>query len=90
MQNYKGTTGRVKKYLESLAYDNEFKELLIEDVGLLHNELLEGESINPDSCTINWDDDIICGLDDFLDAYFQSFIHRTCNILDSFAEEGAK
>jgi len=87
MKANKKTLMAVKQFLEYRdGWD--LDELINEMV--LETKLLNSREINnlaSDECTIEWDDEIICTLAEFLDKYSKIFIKKFCNILDSFVGE---
>jgi hypothetical protein len=40
-----------------------------------------------DECEIEWDGESVCNLSDFINSYFDIFIDKMCNVLDSFTGE---
>jgi len=87
MKANKKTLMAVKKFLldEQEYYDLE--EMISEMVGetkLLKHKDMGEHTLSPDECSIKWDKDEVCNLDDFVNTYTQVFIEKICNILDSF------
>lgn len=58
---------------------------IVEETGLLkHTEMGQ---LEPDECVIEWDDESICNLDDFIKTFFDATLEKFCNMLDSFVGE---
>lgn len=85
MKANKKTLIAVKKYLEEPeGYDrDEVIGELIYETKKLTIQGMKG-LISPDECSINWGDDVICDLEEFVGDYTEKFIEKICNILDSF------
>lgn len=66
---------------------DELKEEIAAETKLLKHKGMGGDTLAMDECGINWGDDEICVLSDFIDAYSNVFIQKLCNVLDSFVDE---
>jgi len=89
MRANKKTLMAVKDFLqqqEGWDLDEVILEI-VEETKLLGNKDMGGMSLATDECSINWDNEEICNLDDFIKSYSNIFIKNICNILDSFVGE---
>ena len=66
---------------------DELKEEIASETKLLKHKEMGDHTLAMDECGINWGDDEICVLSDFIDAYSNVFIQKLCNVLDSFVDE---
>lgn len=85
----KKTLMAVKHFLElQEGWDlRELKEGIVTGVNLLKHKEMGEHTLATDECGINWGDDEVCVLSDFIDVYTDIFIEKICNILDSFVGE---
>lgn len=91
MKANKKTLMAVKQFLElQEGWDlDELKDEIIEETKLLRGKEM-GEytlALATDECGIEWDNEFVCVLSDFVDSYTDIFIEKFCNILDSFVGE---
>ena len=90
MKANKKTLIAVKKFLnedrESWDID-ELKNDLVVDTNLLKCKSMGKDTLSTDECSIEWGEEEICNLQDFIDEYTYGFIEKICNILDSFIDE---
>lgn len=86
MKANKKTLMAVKNYLQDReGYDlDEVINDMVSETGLLE---MEGNTLSLDECSINWGDDEVCVLEDFINDYTNKFINKICNVLDSFVDE---
>lgn len=85
MKANKKTLMAVKRYLtEPEGYDmDEVISEIVYDTKML--KLKDDNSlIEPDECNIEWGEDNICNLDDFIYSFSDKFIEYVSNVLDSF------
>lgn len=54
---------------------------------LLKHKSMGEQLLDMDECWIEWGDDEICNLDDFVDTYTRGFLEKVCNVIDSFVGE---
>ncbi|MFH0334739.1 hypothetical protein [Clostridium perfringens] len=86
MKANKETLMTVKNYLQDReGYDlEEVISDIVSETGLLE---MEGNTLSLNECSINWGDDEVCVLEDFINDYTNKFINKICNVLDSFVGE---
>lgn len=60
---------------------------IIHETGLLKIEEMGDITLATDECSIDWDRQNICILSDFIREFSEIFIHKVCNVLDSFVGE---
>lgn len=90
MKANKKTLMAVKKFLdeEQEFWDiDEFKSELVTKTNLLKHKSMEGHTLSPDECGIEWDGQEICNLQDFIDEYTSQVVEGICNVLESFVGE---
>lgn len=89
MKANKKTLMVVKRYLEEPeGYDmDEVISDLVYETKLLKVESMNDTLISPDECDIQWGDEQVCCLEDFINAFSEKFIENICNVLDSFVGE---
>ena len=90
MKANKKTLMAIKKFLdeEQEFWDiEEFKNDLVVETNLLKHESMGNDTLSPDECSINWGEDEICNLQDFIDEFTRQFIDGVCNVIDSFVGE---
>jgi hypothetical protein len=83
----KKTLMAVKQFLqngEGWDLDELISEWTFETKLLKHKDMGD---VDADECSIKWDEDEICGLDEFIDKYTEILIEKFCNVLDSFVNE---
>jgi len=89
MKANKKTLMVVKQLLElQEGWDlNELIEEMVAETKLLKHKEMGENTLYTDECSINWGEDEICVLQDFINSYTNIFIDKFCNILDSFVGE---
>lgn len=89
MKANKKTLMAVKSFLENQeGWDlDEIISEIVEETKLLKCKEMGEHSLATDECSINWGDEEVCVLSDFVDSYSIAFITKICNILDSFVGE---
>ncbi len=89
MKADKKTLMAVKQFLElPEGWDlNELIEEMVAETKLLRHKEMGENTLYTDECSINWGEDEICVLQDFVDEYTNIFIKKICNLLDSFVGE---
>lgn len=85
----KKTLMAAKQFLElQEGWDlEELKEEMVTETKLLQHGKVGEDTLATDECGVTWDNEDICGLSDFIDAYTDIFIEKICNVLESFMEE---
>lgn len=85
MKANKKTLMAVKRYLtEPEGYDmDEVINDMVYETKKLTMQGMKG-LISPDECHINWGDDEVCDLEEFISAFSEQFIGHVSSVLDSF------
>lgn len=65
----------------------ELKSSIVEETKLLKHKDMGEHSLSPDECGIEWGEDSICVLDQFIDSYTQIFLEKICNMAVSMIGE---
>ena len=89
MKANKKTLMTVKQFLENQEgwdLDEAIDEIVVE-TNLLKNKEMEDHTLATDECGIEWGEEPVCVLSEFVDRFSQIFIEKICNILDSFVGE---
>lgn len=68
---------QAKEFLESLG-GSDFNENKRE----ITNSIIG--NIATDECSIEWANEYLCGLDEFVDKYTINLLKKVCNVLDTF------
>ncbi|WP_283695790.1 hypothetical protein [Clostridium perfringens] len=89
MKANKKTLMVVKNYLKNEeGYDlDEVISDIVSETNMLKAKEMGDNTLSIDECSINWGDDEICVLEDFINDYTNKFIDKICNVLDSFVGE---
>lgn len=97
MKANKETLMAVKRYItEHEGYDmDEVVTQMIEETNILHTAMENNKDValGADDCTIIWGtettspEDVVCGLEDFVNAFSAKFIEYIANVLDSFVDD---
>lgn len=89
MKANKKTLMAVKHFLQNEeGWDlDEIISEMVSETKLLKHKLMGDQNLATDECVINWGDDEICVLSDFIEEYSDIFIKYICNVLDSFVGE---
>lgn len=79
----------VKNYLKNEeGYDlDEVISDIVSETNMLKAKEMGDVTLSLDECSINWGDDEVCVLEDFINDYTNKFINKICNVLDSFVDE---
>ncbi|MGM8331726.1 hypothetical protein [Clostridium perfringens] len=79
----------VKNYLKNEeGYDlDEVISDIVSETNMLKVKEMGDNTLSLDECSINWGDDEVCVLEDFINDYTNKFINKICNVLDSFVDE---
>ena len=79
----------VKNYLKNEeGYDLDEVILdIVSETNMLKAKEMGDATLSLDECSINWGDDEVCVLEDFINDYTNKFIDKICNVLDSFVGE---
>ena len=89
MKANKKTLLAVKSYLQNHeGYD--FKEVvsdMISELEILKTDSMGDTLLSMDDCTVTFDGDYVCDLEEFVDDFSNKFIEQICNVLDSFIGE---
>lgn len=89
MKANKETLMVIKNYLQNEeGYD--LKEIIsdiVSETNMLKAKEMGNSILSLDECSINWGDDEVCVLEDFINDYTNKFIDKICNVLDSFVGE---
>jgi hypothetical protein len=87
MKANKMTLMAVKKFLteekEYWAID-ELKDDIVRQTNLLHMNEMKNNTLATDECYIQWGENEVCNLSDFVDSFTNVFLEKICNVLDSF------
>lgn len=82
----------VKKFLnqelddEEESWDKDFLiSVIVEEI-----DLLKGYELSLNECEIIWGNNEICNLEDFTNSFFDIFIKKISNVLDSFIKDASK
>lgn len=75
----------VLEYFEQRdGYDlNEVIEDMVAELNMLKHPSMGEHSLSMGECGIEWDDDCICVLDDFVRAYTHKLLEGVCNVIKS-------
>lgn len=86
MKANKKTLMAVKRYLEQPeGYEmDEVISDLVYETKMLKVESMGDKFISPDECDIQWGDELVCNLEDFINEFSEKFIENICNVLNSF------
>ena len=86
MKANKKTLMAVKQFLENQeGWDlDEVIDEIVEETKLLRNKEMGEHTLATDECGIEWGNEQVCNLSDFVNDYSDIFIKKICNILDSF------
>ncbi|MGU8921427.1 hypothetical protein ACV3UV_12020 [Clostridium perfringens] len=89
MKANKKTLMAVKNYLKNEeGYDlDEVISDIVSETNMLKAKEMGDATLSLDECSINWGDDEVCVLEDFINDYTNKFIDKICNVLDSFVGE---
>ncbi len=89
MKANKKTLMAVKNYLKNEeGYDlDEVISDIVSETNMLKTKEIGDVVLSLDECSINWGDDEVCVLEDFINDYTNKFIDKICNVLDSFVGE---
>ena len=60
---------------------------IIVETNLLKCEEMGENTLSPDECGIEWGEQNICNLDDFIRDFSDNFLEKICNMLESFIGE---
>lgn len=88
MKTDKKTLMMVIDFLQSReGWDFEnLKSEIIEETNLLKHSTMGSFTLSTDECSVEWGEDYICDLDNFIDKYTDIFIEKMCNVLESFVD----
>ena len=88
MKANKKTLMALKSMLENEQESWDKEEMIstiVEETKLLkHNNM---GTVSTDECGIEWGEDEICNLSDFVDSFSNIFLEKICNMIDSFVGE---
>lgn len=88
MKAHKRTIMAIKQYLEEESGDiEEVVDDIVHDVNLLHVKSMGDMTLATDECAISWDNETVCILDEFIEAYTEKLLERVCKVLVSFVGE---
>ena len=89
MKANKKTLMAVKNYLKNEeGYDlDEVISDIVSETNMLKVKEMGDNTLSLDECSINWGDDEVCVLEDFINDYTEKFIDKICSVLDSFVGE---
>lgn len=89
MKANKKTLMAVKNFLQDRdGYDLE--EVIcdvVSEINMLKVKEMGDNTLSLDECSINWGDDEVCVLEDFLNDYTEKFLEKVCKVIDSFVDE---
>jgi uncharacterized protein YacL (UPF0231 family) len=89
MKANKKTLKAVKNFLQNReGWDlDEVKDDIVAELQLLKSKEMKDASLATDECSINWGEEEVCVLCNFIDAYTDKLLEKMCNVLDSFVGE---
>ena len=89
MKANKKTLMAVKQFLENQeGWDlDEVICEIVEETKLLKNKEMGEHTLATDECGIEWGEEQVCNLSDFINSYSNIFIEKICNAIESFVGE---
>ncbi|MDU4051171.1 MAG: hypothetical protein E7H33_09665 [Clostridium perfringens] len=89
MKANKETLMAIKNYLQNEeGYDlEEIISDMVSETNILKAREMGDITLSMDECSVNWGDDEICVLEDFINSYTRIFMNKICNVVDSFVDE---
>jgi hypothetical protein len=89
MKANKKTLMAVKSFFENQeGWDlEEVIDEIVYETKLLKSKKMGDTTLATDECGIQWDEEDICTLSDFINEFSRIFIEKVCNVLDSFVGE---
>lgn len=89
MKANKETLTAIKNYLQNEeGYDlEEVINDMVSETNILKTREMGDITLSMDECSVNWGDDEVCVLEDFLNSYTRIFMNKICNVVDSFVDE---